>query len=200
MVSGVSSRCSAPPRDAHYWANLATGDRSAGLRTSPVGHRITAATSSSVVACPARSVPLLDERTTVAQRCARANMAQAKTNHITVMVRPAHSSEAATATRNPPAAMMLGFVGVSDRPRGGPQAGSTVGRFADSGGVGFVAFGEQHTDHRHDGLGPAGLDRRRSCSSTDPTHLPHGPPRCPARSVVAAASNPEQSVSEASGK
>ena len=60
-------------------------------------------------------------------------MAQAKTNHITVMVKPAHSSEAATATRNPPAAMMLGFVGVSDRPRGGPQVGSTVGRLADSG-------------------------------------------------------------------
>ena len=32
-------------------------------------------------------------------------MAQAKTNHITVMVRFAHTSDAAAATRNPPAAI-----------------------------------------------------------------------------------------------
>ena len=41
-------------------------------------------------------------------------MAQARTNHITEMVKLAHSSEAASATRNPPAAISHTFRWVTE--------------------------------------------------------------------------------------
>ena len=56
-------------------------------------------------------------------------MAQARTNHITVMVKLAHSSEAAAATRNPPAAIShnVRWVTPNSRPR---STASHSGRFA----------------------------------------------------------------------